>query len=359
MRIFGWPADWHGCAYYRVEMPLGELRNRGHHVTIAAIARGDAADAMMQADTIVAQRTCLPHPTARWQCLRQVNNPAYRTWLHQPGNPNRDLIEIHAQAALRDRRHHLVLELDDDLWHVDPSSPRAYAFYRDPAVLERLGQNIARADTVTVTTHRLAERLTPINPNVHVIPNAIPTWLLTHERPRRSDGIITIGWAGSGTHAMDWAICDTAVRRVLGHSRAELHVMGDWSLAWSRIPASKVRTTPWITSVDDYYQAIDFDIGLAPLAEHPFNWSKSPVKALELAALGIPVIASPVGPYAEFVLHGKTGLLAANTQDWIRHLRDLIHDHAMRAELGTNARRYAAGWTIEAIAPLWERALTP
>jgi glycosyltransferase involved in cell wall biosynthesis len=359
MRIFGWPADWHGCAFYRIEQPLEALQHRGHDVHVAAVARGDAAEHMMSADTIIAQRTCLPHATARWQCLRQVNNPDYREWLRKSGTSNQDLLKIHAQAARRDRRHHMVLELDDDLWNIAPSSKQAYAFYNNPAVLERLALNVARADTVTCTTQHLAGLLRPLNPNVHVIPNAIPAWLLQHQRPRRMDGVVTVGWAGSGTHAMDWAMCDTPLRAVLGHTRSELHVIGNWSLTWSRLPASKVRTTGWISSVAGYYRAIDFDIGLAPLADHRFNYSKSPIKALEYAALGIPVIASPVGPYRDFVIHGKTGYHARTNAEWTKYLKDLIHDPAQRAELGALAREHAANWTIDQVAPLWERALTP
>lgn len=359
MRIFGWPADWHGCSYYRVEQPLAELARRGHEVHIAAIARGATAEQMMDADTIVAQRTCLPHPTARWQALRRVNDPGYRKWLLQGAEHHRDLLEIHQRAATRTRRHHLVLDLDDDLWQVDPSSPIAYGFYRDAGVRERLALNVARADTVTCTTERLAERLAELNPNVHVIPNAIPAHLLEHTRPTRNPRLVTIGWAGSGTHAMDWAQVDTALRSVLGHTRTELHVMGSWSPTWSRIPPERVRITPWITDVETYHRAIDFDIGLAPLADHPFNNGKSPIKALEYAALGIPVIASPVGPYADFVQHGVTGLLARTPTEWKQHLKALIHDPAARLELGAAARRLAGQYTVDKIAPLWERALTP
>lgn len=359
MRIFGWPADWHGCAYYRVEQPLAELARRGHTIHTAPVAHGDAAEHMMAADTLLAQRTCLPHPTARWQCLRHVHNPEYQRWLTTGAKHHRDLVEIHQKALARKRRHHLVLELDDDLWQIDPSSPEAHGFYSDAGTRERLAQNVARADAVTTTTERLAERLRTLNRNVHVVPNAIPAWMLDHEPPRRNPRLVTIGWAGSGTHAMDWAVLDTPLKSVLGHTRTELHVMGDWSRSWSRIPPERVRVTGWIGDVETYHQAIDFDIGLCPLADHPFNMGKSPIKALELAALGIPVIASPVGPYADFVKDGVTGLFARTPEDWKRHLKTLIHDPAARAELGAAARRYAAGWTIQAVAPLWEKALTP
>jgi glycosyltransferase involved in cell wall biosynthesis len=74
--------------------------------------------------------------------------------------------------------------------------------------------------------------------------------------------------------------------------------------------------------------------------------------------LGIPVIASDYGPYAEFVDHGVTGLLARSDHDWGRHLRALVEDEAMRTEMGAAARTQAAEWTIEANASQWEKVLT-
>src|SRR6202040_2211951 len=48
-----------------------------------------------------------------------------------------------------------------------------------------------------------------------------------------------------------------------------------------------------------------FDILLAPLEENPFNRCKSSIKMLEGAAIGAPVLVSPVKPYIDFIEHDK------------------------------------------------------
>jgi glycosyltransferase involved in cell wall biosynthesis len=70
---------------------------------------------------------------------------------------------------------------------------------------------------------------------------------------------------------------------------------------------------PWNIDVPTYLRTIDFDfdIGLSPLRDTQFARSKSPLKALEYGALGIPVVAANVEPYASFVRHGETGSCAA------------------------------------------------
>jgi glycosyltransferase involved in cell wall biosynthesis len=101
---------------------------------------------------------------------------------------------------------------------------------------------------------------------------------------------------------------------------------------------------------------IDFDVNLVPLRPSVFNLSKSPLRCLEAAALGIPVVASDYGPYAAFVRDGETGLLARWPHQWMRHLRDLL-DPTVRLEMGAKARALAAGHTIERNIGLWEDAL--
>jgi glycosyltransferase involved in cell wall biosynthesis len=214
----------------------------------------------------------------------------------------------------------------------------------------------------------------PLNSNVHVIPNYLPDWLLAHQRPRQ-EGRLTIGWGGSNTHAMDLAEVGPQLRRYLDRAPAgvELHVMGEPKppprrrgvirphIPWTeqyKLPEDRIRWTPWNKSVPDYWRAIDYDIMLAPLRPHLFNRSKSNLRVLEAAMLGIPVIATDYGPYAEFVDHGVTGLLVKTDHDWGRHLRALVEDGAMRAELGANARMKAADWTIESNIGSWEKALT-
>lgn len=338
--VFGWLADRDGCGTIRIMIPLTELRAHGH--TAGWSGKMDTDNLPR---TLIGQRVCLASSTEGW----------HRT-AAKPGRPK------------------LVYELDDNLWDIDYRSQKAHEFFNETGIADNINNNIKVADAVTVTTEHLADLVRPLNPNVHIIPNYLPAWLLQHQRPQQDDRV-TIGWGGSQTHDMDLAEVGTQLRRYLDRApqHVELHVMGEpkppprrrgitrphtpWTEQY-RIPEDRIRWTPWTTSVPDYWRAIDYDIMLAPLRPHPFNRSKSPLRVLEAAILGIPVIATDYGPYADFVDHGVTGLLAKSDHDWGRHLRALVEDEAMRQEMGVNARAKAAGWTIEGNIGLWEKALT-
>jgi glycosyltransferase involved in cell wall biosynthesis len=143
-----------------------------------------------------------------------------------------------------------------------------------------------------------------------------------------------------------------AVRDFLDLPKTEFHLVGT---DYSRTIGRKCRFTPWVPADASlaYYRAIDFDIGLAPLTGTRFDASKSAIKVLEYAALGIPSIASDVTPYRGFVVDGVTGWLARTPEDWSRRLREMAQDRAMREEMGAKAKEMAAAHAIGACWRQW------
>ena len=157
---------------------------------------------------------------------------------------------------------------------------------------------------------------------------------------------------------MDFEQVSSQLRQFLKRNpTAELHCIGVDYAAWMRTPKAQSRFTPWVPSVEDFLRTIDYHVGIAPLRPHVFNQAKSALKALECGALGIPVVASAVRPYEDYIHHGTTGYLVRRDHEWARHLRALAQDPAMRAEMGAAAREQAHQHTITRTAPLWQKAI--
>lgn len=321
-RVFGWLCDHSGCGYYRVKQPFNALRNRGYDVSYDGSMPADVA--LGNVDVVIAQRVVLEGPTE---------------WI---------------QKTVRRGTTKVVLEFDDDLWNIEGSNPIAHSFF-NLEMQERAKRNLAVADAVTTTTDHLANRLSEYtSAPIEVIPNHVSSWLIDHE-PRRAADVLTVGWAGSATHLGDWAELSGELRRFLvRNDGVELHTMGhDLANKWP-----KVRHSWWANEIDDYLRLIDFHVGLAPLRPSLFNKSKSALKAMEYGALGIPVIASNCGPYADYVQHGETGFLVDRPHEWSIYLRQLLRDDALREEMGRKARGYvAANSLIEDNLWRWERVL--
>lgn len=249
----------------------------------------------------------------------------------------------------------VVIDFDDSYWDYRPSQPWFKLW--NASHYRRLEKALANADAVITTNSRLADKLASFNDAVTVIPNFVDESVLGMERSRRQR--LTVGWMGSVGHTEDFA----AVAGPLGEffdsePDVDLHLVGDDHRATAGVRRGRFsRGTDY--SVSRYWQNIDFDIGIAPLADNEYNRCRSHIKALEYGALGIPIVASDVGPYRGFVKHGKTGFLVKNDREWVTALRTLVHDEGLRARMGKAARKQASKHTIQANVWRYEQALEP
>jgi glycosyltransferase involved in cell wall biosynthesis len=81
------------------------------------------------------------------------------------------------------------------------------------------------------------------------------------------------------------------------------------------------------------------DVALAPLEPNEFNDSKSEIKVAECGRYKVPLVASDVGSYDEWIINGVTGYLIDPTKgrtEWIRTLTKIGKDKKHREEMGEN-----------------------
>jgi hypothetical protein len=213
-----------------------------------------------------------------------------------------------------------VWEADDDIWEVT-NHPAHGEAYEDPEAVRRMEEMIVASHLVTVTTEALAERYRRFNPHVVVLPNSIPEWMV--EWAFSPDPPFTIGYTGGASHLNDFASIISPVLarwmrrnpstriRLFGHDRRPEGAPFIWP----------VTVTPWQRETRKYQESLagTMSVGIAPLLDTPFNRGKSPIKALEYAALRIPCIASDHPVYRP-VITPDTGFLCRTTTDWINAL---------------------------------------
>lgn len=315
MKIYAFHDD-SGCGDWRIKRPLREMAKHGHQVEFSLGGNGEAAQGYQ---VVVGQRMDKHDALPVWRRLRTQSR--------------------------------LVYEIDDDVFSTDPVNSMAHRVYSQPVPQDAVIHATQVADLVTVTTEVLADVMREHNPNVAVLPNCVPSEIFDIQRPHRDK--LVVGWTGGASHAADIHMIAAQLRRFLQRHPSELHLIGTDYSPTVRHPA---RFTRWIKDPLDYYAAFDFDIGLAPLTGTTFDASKSNCKALEYSALGIPVLASDVPPYRDFVIDGVTGFLIRHEHDWFKRLRELANDEAMRTEMGAKGKEHARGWDIARGWKLWEQA---
>jgi glycosyltransferase involved in cell wall biosynthesis len=82
-----------------------------------------------------------------------------------------------------------------------------------------------------------------------------------------------------------------------------------------------------------------FDIGLMPLVFDDSTKGKCAFKAIQYIALGIPVVASPVGEINYLINDGINGFTANSCDEWVRKLSYVIDNKSAREKIGMEGRR--------------------
>ena len=90
---------------------------------------------------------------------------------------------------------------------------------------------------------------------------------------------------------------------------------------------------------------LNFDIGLAPLANTTFNYHKSGIKIIEYSYFGIPWIASKSPAYLEVCDHwGWKGRLCKTSEDWMQNFEQLVQKN-IRIKEGNSLNNLAKKWS--------------
>jgi glycosyltransferase involved in cell wall biosynthesis len=96
----------------------------------------------------------------------------------------------------------------------------------------------------------------------------------------------------------------------------------------------------------------DFDVGIMPLADAPFERGKCGFKIVQYMAAGLPVVASPVGVNRSMVTSGYNGFLASSEKEWCEALSSLKTSPALRNSMGVASRqRFEERYSFAAQAP--------
>jgi hypothetical protein len=211
-----------------------------------------------------------------------------------------------AEVVMRDFQDEgkpVIYDVDDWLFSIPPSWP-AYDdyFIRGSAAPSALlivhERMLRRADLVTCTVPALAERLLAYNENVRVLPNCVmwADWdtVLPYER---QVGRPVIGWFGMPYYWDTWKYIAEAVEQAVFDVDGWLTVLGYPEVAHAFSERLRSRTLtqpmcPWSHFHNMRRMIATFDVGIAWLEGTPFDLCKSPLKALQYGAAGVPVVAS-------------------------------------------------------------------
>ncbi|KPL77599.1 hypothetical protein AC812_03460 [Bellilinea caldifistulae] len=243
----------------------------------------------------------------------------------------------------------LVFLPDSYRWIDSPDFSDSIRLRLYQQTLSRNRITLEHCDGVLTSTEFLAEQVRQIQKPVWVHRNGFSLEMAHFSDKARIgtktiDKRIILGYAsGTPTHDQDFAIIQPILRKLLKrHPTVRLHLAGylnnqyDWddtAEQVQRIPFVPWQKLPEVLST--------FSINLAPLRlDNPFSQSKSEIKFIEAALLGVPTIASPTQAYQHAITSGLNGFLASSLEEWEEILENLINNAETRNVIGQSARNY-------------------
>lgn len=342
MKVLVFPADSFGCGYHRLIWPVEVLRAQGHDVEVVPqesrqleIRMDDSGrvhDVVLAKDydVVVLQRVT-----------------------------HRNLVGV--IEVLRARGTAVVVDVDDDLSTIHPSNPAwpmlHPTFPKEGSAALHSWRNLDAAcrvaTLVTATTPALTARYAP-----HGRARVFANYLASHYYGLERVDSDLVGWPASlASHPNDPVEVGNAIARLVDDD-ARFHVV---STAAGVADAFGVRDSTRVTQVEGAVSLLDWPgeiaklgIGIAPLADTKFNHSKSWLKPLELAAVGVPWVGSPRAEYRRLHELG-CGVLCDKPSAWYGVLKKLRRDASWRADLSAAGRLVAEELRLEQHAwKLWE-----
>lgn len=236
-------------------------------------------------------------------------------------------------------------------------------------------ETIDNCDAITLTNWYLKENQARFTKKpIHILPNYVDlNWYGADKlKIQRNTDEVRIGWFGSKGHFEDMKMVIPAIKNVLakypeakfvycgfgGASSDRLVTEVGWGEdVFKEIPRHR---REFVIAVPEEFwpikhQMLDFDIGIAPLIDDPFNHCKSQIKWMEYAMLHTPCVVSPTvyteHPYAKgksTVTHGKDAFVANTTEEWEIYLSKLVEDAKLRRKMGEKARaNVLKDWNID------------
>jgi len=231
-----------------------------------------------------------------------------------------------------------VADYDDALFH-------RYDCHANPWVRRLLGQKIdsvmRHAAIVIAGNNYLAERAYRAGANrVEIIPTVVDTE--RYQPKQKAVGEVPIvGWIGTPQTSRYLKPLLPVFESLKNEMPVRFVAVGANPEDFEGTP---VEAWPWSeeTEVESVQQ---FDIGIMPLVDSPWERGKCGYKLIQYMACGVPVVASPVGVNLEIVVSDKNGLFADSVGEWDKALRTLINvDSEVRKRMGGAGRARVEEW---------------
>jgi len=244
---------------------------------------------------------------------------------------------------LRKYSKKIIYDFDDAIMY-NPKTPDRHSLSH----FIPFRRTVGLANAVIAGNSYLANHAKRFNPNIEILPTGLDTNAYKLQPPPENNGKIRLVWIGSKSTLRYLTEIGTALEEISSRfDNVVLRIICDDFPDLQNIPVEK-RLWSEDTQVTDLATS---DIGLAPLPDNRFTKGKCGFKILQYAAVGLPIVASPVGVNAQYIQQDSNGFLAESTSDWVNKICQLIGEPKLRKQMGQSAKEMAQKFDLKTLGP--------
>ena len=229
------------------------------------------------------------------------------------------------------RRVPYVVDYDDAIFH---NYDRSGSALMRALFGRKIDAVMARAAMVIAGNPYLAERATRAGARrIEILPSVVDLerYPPVTRAPTRG---VTVGWIGSPASQHLVTNLAPVLKDVLDPRHDRFVTVGA-NFTAPLLPNHEVRAWREEREAADI---AEFDIGVMPLVDEPFERGKCGFKLIQYMAANVATIASPVGVNAQIVQHGVSGYLASSDAQWKEALLALKASPDLRTTMGRAGR---------------------
>lgn len=272
-------------------------------------------------------------------------------WIEKELFPN---LPAWFEQALQASGIRYIVDYDDAIFH-------NYDLSENPAkrlLAGKIDTVMRHASLVVCGNRYLAQRAMGAGARrVEIVPTVIDLERYAVSAPAPQEPIV-VGWIGSPSTAKYLAVAAPALQALAGKFDFRLRVVGA-EFSW---PGLAIDCRPW-SEASEVSAIGDFDIGIMPLTDSPWEHGKCGYKLIQYMACGKPVLASPVGVNRDLVVQDRNGYLAAGSGEWSAAFESLFLHPRQRLAMGSLGRslveeKYCLQVSAPRMAQLFDDVLT-
>lgn len=242
-------------------------------------------------------------------------------------------------------RKRIIYDFDDAIWMADQTKEPTW--WRWLKWRKKVSQICTWSWRVSAGNDYLASFASQYCQQVHLLPTVVDTF--THTPPTSkyqlpTTNIPTIGWTGSHSTLFYLNEVLPVLQDLEQHFEFRFVVIANRN---PQLPLRHFEFIPWKkeTEIEDLST---LDIGIMPLLDDEWAKGKCGFKLIQYMALGLPVVASPVGVNSQLVKEGEHGFLVKTATDWKVALERLLVSADLRKQMGAAGRkRIEQGFSVE------------